>query len=235
MRLKEKVVFLLFTYPIGVFLGIVFSIARALKIVRVVGKERIFRPSEALLVICNHPAILETFLIPFLFFKYFLFRPFRYAPYSVPDKRNFYDPWYFFWMRPVLISIEREAGFSLSASDRMRGALNSRRIIIFYPEGGRTFKGKEFSYSKTGKRVRKFQRGAAWLLRKYSPWVLPIWVEGTGKLMPGTRKKLFSLPCLRERAVIKIGEAVQLPDTCGENLLTRELTDLLLKTADQEG
>jgi 1-acyl-sn-glycerol-3-phosphate acyltransferase len=233
MSTKEKIVFILFTYPAGVFMGILLLIARMLGAIKVQG--RVPKPDHGLLVICNHPAIFETFLVPALFFKYYFFHPFRYTPFSVPDKRNFYDPWYFFWMRPVLISIDRVVGFSVSSSNKMRDVLNSHRIIIYYPEGGRTFKGKNFSYSNTGKRVRSFQRGAAWLLKKHDPEVLPIWVDGTDRFMPGTWEKLFSWPRFRERIVVKIGEVVQLDSTEDEEVLTEKLKDLLLKTADKEG
>lgn len=235
MTKKEKIVFVLFTYPAGVFMGILLLIARTLGIIKVRGEERIPRPDNGLLVISNHPAIFETFLIPILFFKYYLFHPFRYAPFSVPDKRNFYEPWYFFWMRPVLISVDRKTGLSVSSSNKMKGVLNSHRIVIYYPEGGRTFKGNEFVFSKTGKRVRKLQRGATWLLKKYNPDVLPIWVEGTDRFMPGTREKLFSWPNFTEQIEVKVGEVVRLDGTEDEEVLTGKLADLLLKTADQEG
>ena len=118
--MKEKVMFFLFTYPAGILLGIGLLLLRAFRRIKILHLERLPRWKRKIIVVSNHPSLLEPMLLPALFFRSYLFHPFKYAPWSVPDRRNYYDKWYWFFARPRLIPVERgnnRAGMKVLFSD----------------------------------------------------------------------------------------------------------------------
>ena len=103
-------------------------------------------------------------------------------------------------------------------------------------EGGRTVKGEDFLYSQKGKKIRIFKDGLGWLVLKTGALVLPVWVEGTEKVLPNRPDKLFSCPNLREKITIKIGEPLRfhgLPAAKREQA-TQIIANALLRLADEE-
>jgi len=232
---ENSLVFLFFTYPYGIISGVIFWILVFLNFIVIKGWKRFPRKKEKLILVSNHPSLLEPFLLPALFLGDYLFSPFKFAPWSTPDKENFYDKWYWFWARPRVIPIKRgsirEEAVSLI---RMKKVLENRGIIIFFPEGGRTYKGKRFLKSFKGKKIRELKEGIGWLVLKTKANVLPVWVEGTDKVLPNISGRLFSFPRFNGKIVIKIGNVLDFKkNNLSKEEITRQIASALLNLADE--
>jgi 1-acyl-sn-glycerol-3-phosphate acyltransferase len=235
----NTLVFLFLTYPIGVLLGILFLLLRLLGRIKVIHPERFPRWQKKLIVVSNHPSVLETFLLPFLFFPEYCLRPFTHTPWSTPDKKLFYDRWFLFWARPRLIPINRGDKSELAISVvKIKKILDQDGVVILFPEGGRTFKGNKFVFSKTGKRIRELETGIGWLIRKTGALVVPIWVEGTNRVLPNAPGRLFVLPNLRGgKITIRIGRPLLFQKNSPyltKEEVTQIIASVLIDLADEE-
>ncbi|MBU2109745.1 1-acyl-sn-glycerol-3-phosphate acyltransferase [Patescibacteria group bacterium] len=202
-------------WTIGLLGGIIFCILKFFKRIEVVGYERkkLIFPKKGLIVIYNHPSLYEPVLMPFLFFPWYLFN-LRLVPFSVPDKRNFFDKWWFAPFRIFCIYIERENAKEILRSMRlMINKLNEGGIIIISPEGGRTFKGDTDGFRRKGNReIRKFKSGIEYLLKKSHANILPVWIEGGEKVIPNKvsfTSTSFLFPRIWEKVKITLGEPVK--------------------------
>jgi len=239
-KIKDKVMFLLFTYPVGILLGIGLFLLRISKRIRIMSPERFPRRKRKIIVVSNHPSLLEPMLLPALFFREYLFSPFKYAPWSVPDRHNYYDKWYWFFARPRLLPVERgnnRAGMKVLL--RIKEVLDKKGIIIIFPEAGRTFKGNpsDMLESRRGKKLRRFKPGVGWLVIKTRATILPVWVEGTDKMLPNRAGRLFSHPRFSEKAIIKIGNPVRFKTNGNRVVKAGKIADaianILLQLADE--
>jgi 1-acyl-sn-glycerol-3-phosphate acyltransferase len=231
----DALLIILVVYSAGVFLAVIFWLLQLLRRIKVKNPRRIPPWQKNMLIVSNHPSLIETVLIPSLFFGEYVFHPLQFLPRSTPDKNNFYDPWYFFWLRPVSIPIDREAGTFKEAFRAMLDVLQSGKRLILFAEGGRTFKGQEFVYSSSGKRLRKLVGGAGLLARRSQSVILPVWVEGVDHK---SFNKFFLLLGLwgfwRYRMTIKIGQPFDVNDQPGAEQATRQIEQKLLELADEE-
>jgi 1-acyl-sn-glycerol-3-phosphate acyltransferase len=245
-NIVEKILHVFLIYTIGVFLGCVFYTLKIFKVVRVLNKERIPHNHNGLIVISNHPSLLEPILIPLLFFWDYILHPFKLCPINIPDKTNYLDKWYWWWLRLYAIPINRkDKREGIGALFKMRKVLNAGGIIIPFTEGGRTCFGKAFAYSNNGKKIRisdevdkttEGARGISWLISQTNPTVLFIWVEGAEKVLPNSsdRKKLYQIPPnFREQVTIKIGKPVCFLKGYSKNKMAEELTSNLLNLANE--
>jgi 1-acyl-sn-glycerol-3-phosphate acyltransferase len=121
----------------------------------------------------------------------------------------------------------------------MKNVLNSGGIIILFAEGGRTCFGEKFQFSPGGKKIRVLKNGVGWLALKTGATVLPVWVEGTDKVLPNSpdRRKLFCFPRFGGRITIKIGNPLRFQK--GSQYLDKEqitsiIKNALLELADEE-
>ena len=225
-------------YPFGILLAILFLLFRWLGYIKVLHWERFPHFREKTILVANHPSMLDPFLLAAMFFKGYLINPLKYGPLLVADKGNFYNSWYWFWLRPFLIPVGRGDKHSEAASFlRIKKALDKGRVIIIFPEGGRTFKGERFLYSKEGKRIRTLKGGIALLIRKTKAMVVPVWIEGTERFLPNSKHKLFTRFQLSKKAMaVKIGEPLQFQ--ADENTKREEIVQViassLLQLADEE-
>lgn len=226
------------TWLFGIVIGIIFEILKKFKKIKVLYPERFPRWRRRIIVVSNHPSLLEPLLLPALFFRQYLIHPLKYGPWSTPDRKNYYDRWYWFGARSRLIPIDRKnRGRGGRTLLRMKKVLDDRGIIIFFAEEGRTFKGQEFLYSKKGKRIRRITRAVAWLALKTGASILPVWVEGTERILPNHPQKLFVALRLGETATIKIGHLLGFRPTqrVGDaEKITQIISNALLNLADEE-
>ncbi|MBI1985020.1 MAG: 1-acyl-sn-glycerol-3-phosphate acyltransferase [Candidatus Wildermuthbacteria bacterium] len=197
---------------VGVFLGVLCTVwiigpvlligiftARFLGLLHIQGySSEKFRTKngEGLLVIHRHPSMRETLIIPVLFLSQCIFH-FSRVPLITPDKRNIYGqiirrmP-----LRVISIFIDRGNFMGQGrALLKIRKALAEGRSVVLAPEGGRTWKGKEFK-TITAKGeilifrpegavdlskpvIRRFQEGVRKVVAP-NVAVLPIWVKSKG-------------------------------------------------------
>lgn len=231
---------------IGYILGIFFLSLRALKIVKIIHHERLPRNKGGLLVVSNHPAMPETVFLPLMFFWEYLLHPIKLSPWSTPDKRNYYDKifWYFFRLRSI--PVERGSlGSEKEALLEMKKVLENKGILVLFPEGGRTEASesageKKYLTSPQGKKIREFKRGVGILARKTNATIVPVWIEGTDKIIPNqkyfTFKSLLNLN-LKEKIYIKIGQPFQYPEELKKIHQTEEaakyIEQKILELADE--
>ena len=104
--------------------------------------------------------------------------------------------------------------------------------MLIFPEGSRTFKAIKNSGVTTvnGNRLGELKDGAAWLALKTDARILPIWVEGTDKVLPNNK---FPLPRLWRRVIIKIGAPFSVQGLTRQEA-SLEIARVLLKLADEQ-
>jgi len=212
--MKEKIVIrFLLVWTIGIWGGILFSLLRIFGRIKVIGYERRkFIPTkEGLIIYYNHPSLLEPTILPFLLFPHYLFFK-SMIPFSAPDKKNYYDQWWFLPFRLFSIPIEREGKGRIESFWRIFQKVRKGGIVIIAPEGGRTFKGEEFKVIEDGEikvkkswsevkessqKIRRFKRGISFLIQKTRATVLPIWTEGGEKIWKKMKIRIGE-PCRSE-------------------------------------
>lgn len=231
MSIRLQLKLLAIAWSIGLFGRLIVFAFQAAGLVRVEGTQhlrKLLSQNQGFLVIHRHPSMRETVIIPLLLFPYFLWNPLR-LPVVTPDKRNYYDPWWCAPFRPTAIPVPRGNGNGeFQALSRMYRALKEGRPLVIAPEGGRTFKGKEFKYLLPCGRIRVSERPeggvdlSAAVIRRFQPGVrvlcanetpiLPVWVDSS-----------------RWRTFIVFGEPKTIPKGAGGEV--EMLEDLLLRTS----
>ena len=239
---KDKILIVLTMYTMGLLLGLLLYFLRSLNWIyagwgiKVQHWERFPKRQKKVLVVSNHPSLLEVVLVPALFFRDYILHPFAFSPWNVPDKKNYFDNWHWLtWAKIRLVPIDRENNReAFKALKRIKEILNLGGIVVLFPEGGRTFKGKTFFTSDKGKKLRILKAGVGWLVLKTNPLIIPIWIDGAEKVLPNKPDKLYHcLPNFFNCVTVKIGEPIHIE---GENKeeITQEIALSLLKLADEE-
>lgn len=190
----------------------------------VVGQSR---AEEALriggvLVLSNHPSLVETVVLPSLFWHW---RTGRYAPkvpWSVADDQLFGDrPWIFPAFRCIPISRRDPSAYPTARImyQRLRDGGN----VIVYPEGGRTIKGETF-IEKGDRRVRPCRENPLRVAALARALILPVWIDHPAADRPRPLfedyRLLWSGPSMR----ITFGT----PTRIGKNFDERDVAELLL-------
>ncbi|HEY4476144.1 MAG: hypothetical protein UY78_C0015G0002 [Parcubacteria group bacterium GW2011_GWA1_53_13] len=179
---------------IGLVGGFIFFFLKMFRVVEVRGYERWkfeSKDGKGVLLLHRHSSMRETVFLPMILSREYMRHPLK-SPCGTPDSKNYYDKWWFFIARPIAISVPRGNQYGqMRALREMLCALQSGRIIILAPEGGRTFKGKEFKrideqgrictmprpqdgVDLTQPIIRRFQPGVA--LLAHAAVVVPVWV-----------------------------------------------------------
>lgn len=233
-KIIDRVVFLIVVYSVGLVLGLAFLLLKVTGRIKILHPERFPRRKENFLLVSNHPSLIDPVAILYLFFPDVLFHPLKVVPFHAPDVKNFYNPWYFFWIRPFSVPINRSEG-KISSSRRMKKLLENGKRIILFPEGGRTDSKErvKFLYGKRGKRIRKLTQGAGWLAVNTGVPVIPVWIEGTDKFLPNTPNIRLVFPKFWKRILIKIGNPLKFEGSPEE--ATEKIEKILLDLADEEG
>jgi len=227
----------LVTYVLGPILGVIICLLEAVRIIRFSHFNRYPIWEEGLIIVSNHPSLLEPVILPLMGFPWMNFpwvfsplwlrikpslgwaREFRkefflqkkLIPVSVPDKKNYYDKAYMGLIRGLNIPVRRDG----TAKDRMSTILALKRVlkqggrIILFPEGGRTYKAKEKVKSPKGRELGRLKEGAALLALQTGARIIPVWVEGSDKFLPNSKPYI---PRFWRRITINIGNPFYLDE-----------------------
>ena len=225
--------FLIVNYLLGPFLGIIIYLLETVRVISIRNFNRYPLWREKIIIVSNHPSLLEPLLIPLLGFPWmnfpWIFSPVwtrirfslrwfkdlqkefalqkKLVPVNAPDKRNFYDPPYMGVFRGVNVPVDRggSATQRSGAVAALKQILESGGRILIFPEGTRTFKTKpETRYrSEKGGELGELKDGAAWLAMTTGAQIVPIWVRGSDKFLPNGKCPFPRFWC---RVVINIGE-----------------------------
>lgn len=230
-------------WTIGLLGGILFFLLKMTKRVEIRGLrgEKLKPEGAGLVLIPNHPSLWEPIVLPFLFFPHFLFF-FKFFPISTPDKENYYGKWWFWPVRKFCIPIERgrprqELGI---IENSLKPLLRENRILILFPEGGRTFKGKikrGVRRSQSGQEIAALPLGMRKLFYGADFKILPVWVEGADKVVPNNplRKNIFAkIPRVWKKTRITVGEPFYTKDIPKEKVVSY-LEQVMLDLAEKEG
>ena len=213
-----------------------------------------------LIIVSNHPSLLEPVILTLMGFPWmnfpWVFSPIwirirfsfswfeelkkefslnkKLIPANAPDKQNFYEPPYWRLLQGINVPVDRNGGARgrIGTVMALKEILENGGRILIFPEGTRTYKAvKEYRItSANGKELGKLKDGAAWLALNTHARILPIWVEGTDKVLPNNK---FPLPRLWHRIIIKIGNPF-LVQSNTRNEATLEITQSLLDLADED-
>lgn len=222
------------TILVGWVLGLVFWVWRKIGRIQVKFAIRLPEKQRGMIIVANHPSLFDPFLLPSLFFHEFAFRPLVYAPWSTPDARNFYNSWWWFWLWPRAVPIPRgDRRGEMRALHRLRDILKRGGRVIIFPEGGRTSSGNRWRTTPSGRRMRQLKRGVGWLALETGARILPIWLEGTDKILPPGR---IWPRWKRGQMTIKVGRLLRLlPEFfVSRTSATFEIEEALLSLADEE-
>lgn len=173
---------------IGIPLGIFFALLLALGRIKIKGYGRAIRliAHGKVIIAANHPSMLETLLIPLLFFPRYLVS-LRFFVWSVPDRRLLPPRlrWLFWFLRCATLDRTNPES-KKEAISQLTAILNHNGIVLMHPEAGRTDKGEKFLMSGTrdNRRMRHFVSGVPSLARNTGATILPLWVSGTDIVLP---------------------------------------------------
>ncbi len=252
--------FLLVNYLLAPALGVLVCLLEAFGRIRFLHFERFPIWEEKLIIVSNHPSLLEPIILPLIGFPWmnfpWLFSPVwsrikfslrwfkefrkefffqkRLIPANVPDRANFYDPPLWRVFQGINVPVNRNGGAHgrIATVMALKKVLENGGRVLIFPEGTRTFKAVQKSRiaSTSGKELGELKQGAAWLASKTHARLLPIWVEGTDKVLPNNR---LPLPRLWHRIVVRIGTPMS---TNGETRweATSRITQALLELADDD-
>jgi len=230
--MKEKIKFFGLVWLLGSLGELLFLLLRITRRIIIKGyQKRKFSQRKGLIIISNHPSLIEPGILPLLFFPQALFF-LKSIPLSTPDNKNFYKKRWFSFLRPFCIPVERGSRRKeLRTLKKLREIINQGRTLILFPEGGRTFKRKEFRISESGEKLGKFLGGLRRLFLNIDCRILPIWVRGTDKILPNKFEFSEHRPFFRlwKKAEIVIGEVIEsetLPQD--KRLILKHLEDSLL-------
>lgn len=259
MKLISKVSFLVVSYVIGPILGIFICLLESFGRIKFVYFERFPIWDGRLIIVSNHPSLLEPFILPLMGFPWMNF-PWVFStqwtrirlslsffselqkefslqrkliPVNVPDQVNFFDPLYLRLFRGINVSVDRNGNDHgrIRTIMALKDILDNGGRVLLFPEGTRTFKGvKKAGVTTTGgKQLGKLKDGAAWLAMNTGAKVLPVWVEGTDRVLPNEK---LPVPRLWRRVTIKIGNPFVVQASNREEATTM-ITQALLHLADE--
>jgi 1-acyl-sn-glycerol-3-phosphate acyltransferase len=206
---------ILLTFPVGIVIGATFLFMRFFRTLEISGLKNFPKQGGKIVLVSNHPSKTETILMIGLFFRKYLFRPFKHAPWTLTD-RLWYEKWIFFMIRPRLIPVDRPRFGKAESMEAAKEVLASGGNIIIFSEGTRTPIGKGHLYSRSGKRLLPLKKGVAILATEPGTTLVPVWVEYPKSL----------------KIKMVIGEPVSYEGTPKEVVLEK-ITKTLLDLADQ--
>ena len=255
-ELKLVVVNYLLAPALGVFVCLLEAFGR----IRFIHFERFPIWEGRLIMVSNHPSLLDPIILPLMGFPWMNF-PWAFSPLwtkvkfslgwfrewqrefslhkklipaNVPDRNNFYDPPYWRIFQAINVPVDRNSGAHgrISTVRRLKRILQSGGRVLMFPEGSRTFKAVQKSriISTRGKALGELKNGAAWLALSTGARILPIWVEGTDRVLPNNR---LPVPRLWHKITVKIGTPFSLRSTTPKEA-TAEIAQALVELADED-
>jgi len=254
MKIIHKTLFLISVYSMGFLLGTSMLLLRMLGIVKVRNWNRFpaFCKNQdffknGLIVVANHPSLLDPLLVSALFFKHYFWHPFRLSPWNIPDEAN-YRNWFWKWASARIIWLDRSSPQkSREAFRKAKRVLGNGGILIIFPEGGRTEGGHTspsssngFFYSRTrGNKIRPLKQGVGLLAKSTNAPVLLVWGQGAAEIMPNRPDRLYSWPVFRNGSgwnsvTIKIGRTLRFNGGQPAEEVTQTIASNLLQLADEE-
>lgn len=262
-NLINEIMFLTVNYLVAPCLGVLVCLLETIGRIKFVHFDHFPIWEERIIIVSNHPSLLEPVLIPLMGFPWMNFPwvfspltsrerfslswfrelqrefslPKKLIPANVPDKNNYYDPLYLRLFQGINVPVDRDGEMQerINTIVKLKKILGSGGRVLIFPEGTRTFKAIRRGEVKTAKGniIGELKDGAAWLALETGARILPIWVEGTDRVLPNTESPALKLRCLRpwHKITIKVGSPFFIRAKARKEA-TLEITQALLELAD---
>ena len=194
----------------------------------------LFNSQKGMVLISNHPSLLEAGLLPILLFVNLIYGK---TIFSTPDKANFFERSWFRPFRIACIPIFRGNGREeLKSLDLIKEKIREGQIVILFAEGGRTFSvDNKHLISVNGERIRQFPQGLRRLFTNLDCSVGFVWCRGMDNVLKNSSKVSFSSFFLLKywkRTEVVFGDVVDSADLPNaKNQVIPFLEKKLLKTS----
>ena len=235
--LVESLVFWTMTYPAGmllVFLVLDFVLDG---LIEIRGWDKFPHGEGGVLLVPNHPSLLEPFIMIALFIWAMLINPRKFGPYTVADDNNFVNSPLCWVVKSRLLPINRAKEKTPEATRQnaltvLRGAeiLNNGGNVIIFGEGGRTFKAENILTSDKGCQMGRLDNGVAVLILRGKPKTVPIWIDIAWLWKVRVGKKTYRFP---KKIKVNIGESIRFEKGVRGNEMLDTLQIALLKLGDE--
>jgi 1-acyl-sn-glycerol-3-phosphate acyltransferase len=182
--------------------------------------------NEGILLIANHPSLVETIALPALL------SPWRWdiadtkLPYSVADSRLFgrHSEWLYEHFRCIAVHRHElsSAGKSLKTARTCMQILTKHGLLIVYPEGGRTSKGDQW-HQHGPRKVRSCNPTLVKMAQRTNATIIPVWISHGDSTKPQSLLRGYCKLFFQEKMVVTFGSPV--------TFSSPEVTDLEVATA----
>ncbi len=235
-KIKRELLIWTIAFPLYLVSIVFFFGLRLFNCVVIHGWKNIPFWPKRLIIVSNHPSLWEPVLLNYLYCAQTLIWPFKFVPYSTPDLNN-YNKWYWDLIKGRFIFVPRQRpAMRKYAFRRMREVLEKGKILILFPEGGRTGTNgtNNWLYSASSKnRLRPLTNGATKLAFQTDSPILIVWVKGSDKALPIGR----FWPKFWKRTDIFVGSTINLvgnyKNTKDVKEGTKQIAETLLALADE--
>lgn len=225
-------------YTAGLVIGIFLWLLARIKIVKIIHSERFPHFRGKVILVSNHPSLMEPLLIVCLCWMGYLLHPFRLTPIGVIDginlgKKDVYGKSWLWWIRRFTISVSRNGEKNIRGLREILSVVNSGRPLLIFPEAGRTSTGGKCVFSPSGHRIRKvLDEGCVNLARSSRTPIIPIWFNWN---VPFGKLNIFFpfRELLSGKLTIIIGEEFSVDRGEDRAEATLRLRDTLLKLAEK--
>lgn len=223
-------------WTVGIFFCLLVLSLRLFGKLKIQDKEKLLLEAKkgSLVVMSNHPSLVEAFLLPAILAPRYFFN-LRYFFWTLPDGKLFSSKSrlasrlknsLFRLCRCIMIS--RSEGSNYLPMRQVYKILSSGENIVIHPEGGRTGKGSDFVQVKS-RRVRRIEGNATMLVARLNSVVIPVYVEKKEELA-SVSSSLINLFIGRQAPiVIYIGDSYKPDSTKSCDELNKELEQKILK------
>lgn len=241
LLLKKLICKLLFLLSVYIFGGVLLGgIVFLLKVVGLIKIKHNISPEvfeNGLIVVSNHPSLIDPLLISSLFCGQYMRHPFKSSPWNIAEAKN-YNKWYWRWAGARIIWVDRDNPQEARGTfQKARKVLNSKGILVILPEGGRTSSNSAddlFSSPEKGKKLRPLKRGVGVLIRGSNVPVYCAWIDGSDKVMRNLPGRFYTFPRFWKKITITIGEPLRFDRKEASEVISQKLVTTLLKLADEE-
>jgi 1-acyl-sn-glycerol-3-phosphate acyltransferase len=203
---------------------------RVLNRTRVFGKINLQIAQPPFLFCSNHVSMLDDAFVGSLVFMPRVLWDYRFIPYHLPERKNFFKGPFFSWLMRAAkcIPITRGEGVHQAGMEKTIGLLKRGNVAYVYPEGTRT---------RTGE-LGRGKMGVGRLVRETGVKVIPCYHQGLDKVLPIGHK----IPRFGQRIGIWIGEALDfktymtMPNTPKTwQVISDRIVDAIRQLRDENG
>lgn len=141
------------------------------------------------LFIANHPSLIQTIVLPSIFWYLEWLGRAKHVPWSLADEKLFGNrPWLYQAFRCIVVSRDENKLVRDTVNKRSveltLARLSHGGVVLLYPEGGRTFKGSVNCTTAEGRQLRQCKPKLVQRAVQAGSTVIPIWFDHGVSIKP---------------------------------------------------